>query len=103
MAQNTRISPAKSISDLSRAARNLLESFEGPSQTVLRLNGAPFELIGLGLATFAFSDRGYVLDLTEAGMNLLRPMGNATTSPSRDIFSARSPKASYDFSNRTAE
>jgi hypothetical protein len=109
MSQNTRVDRVKSLKDLSQAARELLLSFRGPSLTVPRLTGAPFEIISRGLATFVPSNRGYVLDLTEAGFTTLllgagqKPEGENKTeevaiaplSPQRRGIRARTTPASW--------
>jgi len=72
MAPQRAISTAKSVHELTSPARSLLNLLAEGSQNVLRLTGAPLELISRELAVYEPAARGYELKITPIGMTILR-------------------------------
>jgi len=72
MAPQRAISTAKSVHELTSPARSLLNLLAEGSQNVLRLTGAPLELISRELAAYEPAARGYELKITPLGMTILR-------------------------------
>lgn len=79
MAQRTSSDRPKSIAEISYDARELLKRITPDGQIVLRLTGAPLELIGHQLATFTAVGRGYFIETTEAGAQLLIKAGEISS------------------------
>jgi hypothetical protein len=79
MAPQRAISTAKSVHELTTQARSLLNQLADGSQNVLRLTGAPLELISRELAAYEPAQRGYELKITPLGMTILRSHHTPTT------------------------
>ncbi len=72
MALQSAISSAKSVHELTSPARSLLGALSEGGQNVLRLTGAPLELISRELVSYEPAARGYELKITSLGLNILR-------------------------------
>jgi len=72
MAPQRAISSAKSVHELTSPARSLLNQLSAGNQNVLRLTGAPLELISRELAVYEPAARGYELKATPLGLDILR-------------------------------